>query len=202
MIPVVPQPEPPNFARDVRNPGNAFLRRVRRPTKKDWDNNRYWARALPNLYSSYGAICAYSASWIPAAVQASVDHFQPKSPHSHLAYEWSNYRLASKEMNSNKGNSGGVLDPFSIQRGWFVLRIDSFRIKPADGLRPDLTQAIKHTIDVLRLNHDAYVEYRYAILKDYSNGDCSYGFLQRRYPFLAYELQRQNLVTSILGTIR
>ncbi len=57
-------------------------------------------------------------------------------------------------------------------------------------------------IGVLKLNHDAYIESLYAILRDYSNGDCSIGFLQRSYPFIAYEFQRQNLTTSILGSIR
>jgi len=204
LIPIVSQPEPQRFAQDVRLPGNAFLRRVRSPTKTDWEVNRYWTKALPDLYSSYGRICAYSASWIPAAVQASVDHFRPKAnpTYRHLAFEWTNYRLSSKEMNSYKGNDLRVLDPFSIQHGWFVLRMDTFYIEAQVGLRQQLIDAIKHTIKTLRLNHEAFIDSRYAILKDYSNGECTIGFLQRHFPFIAYELQRQNLTTSILGTIR
>jgi hypothetical protein len=105
-------------------------------------------------------------------------------------------------MNSNKGSDPGILDPFAIQADWFVIRFDTFRIEAATGLRQQLEQAIVHTINVLKLNHDAYIDNRYAVLKEYSNGDCSIGFLRRRYPFIARELERQGLTVSILGTIR
>ncbi|HEV2463749.1 MAG TPA: hypothetical protein VGT04_08085 [Acidobacteriaceae bacterium] len=139
LIPIALRPEPRTFAQSVLNPGSAFLRRVQNTTREDWSRNDFWTRASADLYRSYGGICAYSASWIPAAVQASVDHFQPKSIYRHLAYEWRNFRLASKEMNSNKGNAQGILDPFAIQVGWFVLQFDAFRIEPQNGLNQQLT---------------------------------------------------------------
>jgi len=202
LIPITLQPEPPRFAQDVRNPGSAFLRRVQNPNRDDWSRNNFWTRALADLYSSYGGICAYSASWIPAAVQASVDHFLPKSLYRPQAYEWRNFRLSSKEMNSNKGDAQGILDPCAIQAGWFVLRFDTLRIEAEGTLRQQQIQTIEHTIRVLKLNHDAYVESRFAIVRDYSKGDCTLAFLQRRYPFIASELQRQNKATTILGTIQ
>jgi hypothetical protein len=104
-------------------------------------------------------------------------------------------------MNSNKG-SLTILDPFTIQSGWFILKFDTFRIEAEQGLQQQLEQAVNNTVTALKLNDDAYIDNRYAILKDYSAGDCTIGFLERRYPFLASELHRQGRVLSILGTIR
>lgn len=203
LIPVIPQPEPGNFAASVRNPGATFLRSLRRPpTIVQFNRNNFWTHALRDLISAYGSICAYSASWIPTATQASVDHFRPKSKHPNLAYEWSNYRLATKEMNSHKGDATDILDPFALQPGWFVLDMASFHIRPNRGLPTPLMESIQNTITILKLNHDAYVQMRFEIVRDYSKGDVSLRFIQRRYPFIASELVRQNLTTAILGTMK
>jgi len=203
LIPVTRQPEPATFAPNVRNPGSAFLRRLRkRPTRDEFNRKNFWTRALPDLFSIYRSICAYSASWIPSAAQASVDHFHPKSRRPDLAYEWSNYRLATKEMNSNKGDATDILDPFALQLGWFILDMDSFHIKPNGGLPPSLVEAIRHTITVLKLNHDAYVTMRFEIVRDYSKADVTLDYIQRRFPFIASELVRQNLTTTIFGTMK
>ena len=201
MIPVTPQPEPPSFATTVRQPGTAFLRAIgrRNPTKDEWKNNAYWKNCLPDLRARYGAVCAYSSCWVP--ISCSVDHFWPKHSYKHLAYEWNNYRLASEKMNNNKGNQTGVLDPFNIQLGWFQLDLATFLVRPAPGLPAAVTTAVNESIRILQLNSDSLVECRHGVLKDYSDSLVPLVFLQRRYPFVAYELTRQGRQQSIIGTI-
>ncbi|HUO05017.1 MAG TPA: hypothetical protein VMU16_07440 [Candidatus Binataceae bacterium] len=96
----------------------------------------------------------------------------------------------------------GLLDPFSIQAGWFVLDCASFYVQPGDGLENALIGQISHTIDVLKLNSEPLVELRFEIARDYSQGNITLSFLQNRYPFVGSELARQNLVTGILGRIK
>ena len=199
MIPVAAQPPPATFDAQVRNPGRAFLRHTPRPTKEEFDKHAYWARCLSDLRSAYNDICAYLACWIPT--QASLDHFYPKTTHPAQAYEWSNYRLAHEKINNWKSHSTGVLDPFGIRAGSFVLDFASFFVHPADGLQPMLADPIRHTIRALRLNDDQFLKLRYNVVKDYSNRDITLQFLQRRYPFIAVELQRQGIVDSIIGTV-
>ncbi|HEY1529166.1 MAG TPA: hypothetical protein VGH51_23305 [Candidatus Angelobacter sp.] len=199
MIPVAMQPEPATFTAQVRNPGRAFLRHTPRPTKDEFDRHAYWSRCMPELRSGYSDVCAYLSSWIPT--QASLDHFLPKSLYAIQAYEWSNYRLAHEKINNWKSKSTGVLDPFSVRAGWFVLDFASFFVNPAGELQPHIADPIRHTISALHLNDDQFLKLRYNVLKDYSNRDTTLQFLQRRYPFIAAELQRQGRAETIVGTI-
>jgi hypothetical protein len=43
---------------------------------------------------------------------------------------------------------------------------------------------------------------RFNIARDYSKRNVTFAFLLSRYPFLAFELQRQGKDKSILGTIK
>jgi hypothetical protein len=118
-----------------------------------------------------------------------------------LAYEWSNFRLAQERINNNKGDSTDVLDPFHVQAGWFALDRASFFVKPNAGLKPQVEHAVNNTIEVLQLNADTFVRLRYTVLREYSCGNWTMDFLERRYPFVASELKRQGLVESIKGTV-
>ncbi len=199
MIPVILQPEPGMFNAKVRKPGQAFLRRFPNPDQRQFRSHQYWKESLPELRDAYNEVCAYCACWIP--LQGSVDHFVPKSVNPHLAYEWSNFRLAQERINSNKGDSVEVLDPFHIEAGWFILDCASFFVKPNTAVKKEIQHAVVKTITVLQLNSDTFVRLRYAVLKEYSSGNFSMNFLERRYPFVASELKRQGLAESIKGTI-
>lgn len=201
MIPVIPQPEPPTFERSVRQPGQQFLRRSPHPTSEQFKKHPYWNHAVSELRRAYNEICAYCACWVPFD-QGTVDHFLPKSTAPDQAYEWTNYRLAQEKLNNAKGDSTGVLDPFQIQPTWFLLDFSSMFVKPGADLRPELETAVKQTIEILQLNSNTLVRLRYTVLKDYSDGNTTIGFLERRYPFIALELKRQTLVESIRGTVR
>ncbi len=195
MIPVQPQPEPMDFSKRVREPGASFLEEVPRPTPQQWKGREYWQRALLDMRKAYKGICAYSAQWIsPVTGSHSIDHFVPKSLYPELAYEWRNYRYASSKFNSRKGTHT-ILDPFQLEPDWFVLDFPSLLVKPNSALSPDQKEAVSKTITVLKLNtDDTCVEARQIWVEDFCNRDISFTHLQKKAPFIAYELQRQGLV--------
>ncbi len=131
-------------------------------------------------------------------MQGTVDHYQPKSLSPDLAYEWNNYRLAYDKVNQYKGEHTDVLDPFTVQRGWFVLDFASFLVKPSDGLSAAIHAAVSGTISRLRLNRDdALVQLRFSVVREYATGHIDLDFIHRYYPFIAYELDRQGLTQTI-----
>jgi len=136
------------------------------------------------------------------ADNGTVDHFLPKTVHPQLAYEWSNFRLASGRVNSSKGNLIGILDPFHIQDDWFYLDIPTCLLRPNPALDNALRNQIANTINTLRLNQDDnYVQERCNILMDFARADVSLGFLERRYPFLAKEVNRHGFDQPYLRTL-
>lgn len=200
MIPVAQQAEPATFAAQVRNPGRAFLRRTPRPTKDDWKKAQYWQASLPDLRSAYRNVCAYCSFWVP--MDSSVDHFQPKSINPALAYEWNNFRLAHQKINGYKADKTGLLDPFHIQPGWFILDLANCHVKPNPATGQAVQNSVSHTINTLRLNSDdALVQMRFSLIREYSKNQITMEFLEAHYPFIAAELKRQGVQDSIKGTI-
>lgn len=192
MIRVIPQPEYRSFDADVRVPGAAFLATCPTPTSEQFKKKNFWSRAGRELHAAYSGICSYTAMYLPQ--QGSVDHFLPKTTHPHLAYEWSNYRLAMGRVNSSKGNLTNILDPFSVQDDWFFMDIPACLLRPNPELDKPLKRQVADTINSLRLNQDdSYVQERCNILIDYAREDITFNFLQRRYPFLAKEVKRSGL---------
>jgi hypothetical protein len=191
LIPVAPKPEPASFNAKVRTPGQAFLAAVPAPTSKQFKKKQLWKAALPEMKTAYNSICAYSSCWMPG--NCSVDHFHPKSARPDLAYEWTNYRLAHDKINMNKGDSTDVLDPFTIQAGWFVLDVATLWVRPEPALQANVKTAVQKTIDVLKLNEDQWVQMRFAIFSSYLNRELALTYLQRTYPFIAAEIQRQGV---------
>lgn len=183
-------------------PGRAFLRKRPNPTNDDFKKAKaqYWNDSLDDLARAYKNICAYCCFYLPLG--GSVDHFKPKTKHPVLAYEWSNFRLAHAKINSYKGNSEAVLDPFNIQPGWFVLDFTNFHVKANPTAAADVRAQVEETIRVLRLNSDdSLVKSRFSIVRVYSKGDMTMNFLEGYYPFIAAELKRQGKQDSIKGTM-
>lgn len=159
----------------------------------------HWARCAEQLWKSYGGICAYVCIYIPPVVGArSVEHFAGKANYPDLAYEWSNYRLVSARMNSRKGTFEDVLDPFLVQRGWFVLHFFSLEVKPAPGLAAALRKQVQATIDRLKLNDRQSVDARALYFEPYARGELSFEVLARWSPFVAQELVRQGLTQQAI----
>jgi hypothetical protein len=199
MIPITLKPEPANFDADVRQPGNRFIARCPSPTNKHWSRHSYWGRASDDLYRLYGGVCAYTGEWFSrTSTSASVDHFIPKSVSPNLAYEWSNYRLTTQKANGNKADQLGIADPFTISSGWFVLVLPSCLIVPGKGLSPSDKAMVQRTIDILKLNvDDEYVQNRCNIIIYYIKGDITLNYMWDKYPFIAHELTRQNLLDDV-----
>jgi hypothetical protein len=192
LIGIARCPEYPDFDRDVRRPGAAFLATCPNPTSNEFKKKNFWSKAAKELHATYSGICAYTAIYLPH--QGSVDHFLPKASHPQLAYEWSNFRLANAKVNNIKGNQTGVLDPFEVMDDWFFLEIPTCLIKANPILDKALRSRINVTINSLALNSDdSFVQERCNILIEYAKGEISVGFLGRRYPFLAKEVRRQNV---------
>lgn len=200
MIRVAPRPEYPQFDIEVRRPGAAFLATCPKPTSEQFKKKNFWSKAARELHAAYSGICAYTAMYLTE--QGSVDHFLPKTAYPDLAYEWSNFRLARGRVNSSKGNLTDILDPFDVQDEWFHMEVPACLLKPNPALDIDLRRKIAHTINSLRLNQDDnYVQERCNILIEFARGDVSIGFLRRRYPFLAKEVDRQGYDQHALATM-
>lgn len=220
MIRVQRAAEPAEFDAKVRQKGKAALKellgsteapRRRGPRREKLAEGiedipsealpPFWVQALPELRAAYRGICAYLGMYIdPATGLATVDHFKPKSNHKALAYEWSNFRLASHQIDTNKGYHEDVLDPFEIQDGWFVIDLGTFKVEPADSLNDDLRAAVIATRDRLGLNsptfcasraryHDLYLGLRTD--PDDPEEPLPLAWIRRHCPFMAHELHRQ-----------
>jgi len=194
VIGVALQPEPNNFDSDVRVPGNRLLQRHQNITGRKIKS--YWKNISHDLHAAYQGICSYSCMYIMPP--GSVDHFLPKTQYPDLSYEWSNYRLASQRVNQHKSDSTDVIDPFNVQPGWFVLDFPSCLVRPSEGLPDLITEQIENTISALKLNDDdTLVQERCDIMLMYAEGIVEIGFLSRRYPFLALEIERQNIQETV-----
>jgi hypothetical protein len=146
--------------------------------------------------SVYGSNCAYTS--LRMTDGSSVDHFRPKVAYPHLAYEWDNYRLARAKINSRKGESEDVLDPFSIMSGWFHLDMPSCLIKPAADLPRSTRVSVNHTINILQLNNDdSLVQERCNFLVNLADDLITLDFLDDFYPFLSHEVRRQGVLPSL-----
>ena len=190
MIPITPQPEPPDFDSQVRSLGEDFLRVD--PHPESWKGREYWRKCIPALRTAYGAVCAYCAHWIPCDTGTStVDHFIPKSEDPDQAYEWDNFRLASLRMNARKGISRDVLDPFSLEAETLILEFPSLMVRPNPSLDAGLTEQAQASIHQLKLNDTVCLESRLHWLEGYYEGEVRIDRLRRRAPFIAYEVERQ-----------
>ena len=200
MIPVKPEPEPSDFDRLVRTPGNDFLATFTSsmPTSKQLEKKNYWKSIRHKLYESYKGVCAYSALHIPRYCYPNIDHFIPKSVKPELAYEWGNYRLSCPFVNMLKKNFQDVLDPFEIEKDWFFLDFPSLIVKANPQLSDEIKAQVHSTIKRLHLNdEDPFVKGRNAWLKPYCTGLYDFSYLKDVAPFIAYELKRQGLTENI-----
>lgn len=211
MLPVKKAPKPRTFDERVRRPGLIAIAELagkpppyRRPAGRAFkpvaSRERdipasalptYWTRALDDLMSAYDSICAYSCFRIhPVTGARSADHFAPKSRHWRKVYIWSNYRLCCSRMNARKQDFTHILDPFTLQPGWFQLELLGFQIIPNPALQPAIRDAIQDTIDTLDLN--SFRGAREQDAERYWAGDVSLKVLKEESPFVAAELRRQH----------
>ena len=199
VIPVTSQPEPLSFDADVRKPGLDYLRKsgitpnLPAPAKTEF--KPCWRACLGELHSRYNGICAYTCIYLERVTGGiSVDHFVAKSmARAELAYQWSNYRLASMAMNVRKNRYDDVLDPFSLTAETFHLELVSGSIFPNPALAGTNTEPAV-AIARLGLDDPEFRQTRASWFGDYVNRDISEHYLQTHSPFVWYEAQRQGLL--------
>jgi hypothetical protein len=211
-------PEPAAFTEKVRKPGENALallagkplphKREGRPieaTKKVGGNSvgktiddfPYWQDCLDELHDAYKGICAYYGFRVEKATLPHVDHFVAKHDLGQaLAYEWSNYRLVCGYANTCKNEHPDVLDPASIQDGWFQLDVDTLDVRADPALDESLRREIEATIDRLKLGEGRALEVRRNAMEHFRSGRVQFAFLEKDHPFLAKELARQGIRTT------
>lgn len=212
---VVRAPPPPAFEATVAAKGRAALLELtgdpaaprrpgpkREPVASDAADipasalPELWTAALPMLREAYQHTCAYLGFLIDeATATATVDHFVPKSADPRRAYDWDNFRLASSQMNTNKGEHQDVLDPFEVEDGWFALDLGTFEIRPNEELRdPELCARIQATIHRLKLNDPIYRRSRQKVYRRYRGIDTPtpwpIAYVREHAPYVAAELRR------------
>lgn len=211
MIPITPFGPPPGFAAKVVRPAKAWV------TRKAWDWDAppppgkshelpdHWTKVLNELHDGYGGACSYLCVYTHRSLDStSVDHFEPKSKAPiRRSYDWSNYRLASRPMNTNKGEHLDVLDPFSLPPGLFKLSLVSGRVRISDTVAPVgsalRTQAIA-TLKRLKLNDGEYRDLRLHYIDEYLRSrlhpdpnavSAARNQLLVQSPFIHHEVMRQ-----------
>lgn len=227
MIYVRPAPEPEDFDSQVRRPGLQALRElvgdrraVPRPGRKRRAVARrieelaseslppLWRNCLPRLRTAYRDICSYLGMKIhPATGAATVDHFKPKSVWQILAYEWTNYRLAARQVNASKGEHEDVLDPFEVENGWFELNLGTFEVSASRDLDEALAEKVQATIVRLKLNDPTFCKAREEYHDRYHGLSEAVGnrvrealplsWLEEECPFVALELERQGRLRPV-----
>ena len=199
MIPVQLQPEPAHFFAQVQQPGETFLAQIQQPTTKEWNSHNYWTRILNDIYSAYSGICTYSCHWIsPDTGAKTVEHFKPKQKYPQDAYRWDNYRLVCSTLNGRKGDHEDVLDPFALSEGWFTLDFPSLLVRPGAHLSSMEAEQVLKTITRLGLNDEGTcLQARMSWIRDYITVPFPFSHLEKKAPFIAVELKRQNLIEAI-----
>lgn len=210
MIRVRPAAEPESFDELVRRPGHrALTRRIGeevsgpgRPPKNIYNRREdipskefppEWRKSIPDLLERYRHLCAYTALYIEDGTgDATVDHFVPISADWSLAYEWSNFRLSCGQVNANK-DQAKPLDPFEIADNWFELELVGYQVIPGTDTHDPLRALIRTTIEnILKLNSTCFRRQRSKYAEAYLTGQISFEYIERRAPFVARELRRQN----------
>lgn len=206
MIPVSPQPEPPNFGATVREPGKTAWNRIKsaedtaiangtKPRKRKLPP--HWRKCLDDMDKAYGKLCAYLAVAIcPGTGAPTVDHMKPKDKYPEEAYEWVNYRLVSNRMNGRKGVAT-ICDPFDVKDGWFVLDMSLLQVKAGANLDDETRVLVEHAIKTLKLNDAHCRSAREFFYHLYLRGMAEADFIAFS-PFVAREFNRLGLKRDVL----
>ena len=205
VIPVTPEPAPPEFEQRVRGPGLRWLEEHGIPLdarlQPGTTIHPYWRECLDDLHRAYGGVCAYLCVFVERCTGgSSTDHFIAKSRRAGLAYDWSNYRLACTIMNSRKRDFEDVLDPFALAAVTFHLELITGRIYPNPDLDDPERNAAKATIERLGLDEPECREMRSRRFLDYvqvrgpTPNPAAEEHLRRYSPFLWLEAVRQDLL--------
>lgn len=212
MIPVALAKEPTDFDKKIRQPGLAAIDelvgrapRIKRrgPRRAKVANTEskipadkfppFWREALDDMMDAYEQRCAYLAMFIELTGNPTIDHVIPKSLAWDRVYEWSNYRLCTGVVNSKKGELLGLVDPIRAKVGWFELDLASFQVVRGPSAPKAQHKKIDATLPLLNIRDCCLQRKRYVeeYLRGPGTGGIDLPYLERRAPFIAFELRRQ-----------
>ncbi|MCC6476245.1 hypothetical protein IT157_04245 [bacterium] len=199
MIRLTIQDEPGAFDSKVRKKGETYLQKngidLYKPLPSGTKLPPYWCDCLEELYESYGGMCAYLAVYFELETGAgTVEHFFPKSLMPQFAYEWENYRLVTRIVNSRKRDYLDVLDPADIENDWFLLNLLSGKPYPNPQLDCDIMGKVSVTINRLGLDKPRVNAMRALHYQKYVSGKWSAEELHESSPFVWNEASRQGLL--------
>lgn len=187
MLKFNPPPEPPDFDKKARQPGNNWLAKNPDPKKRPRD---YWSKFKSDLADGFNNLCGYSVMYEPVGT---VDHFLSCENHRHLAYEWSNYRFISGWINSSKGTlDNQFLDPFEVEDDWFEILLPSLQLVMTDTVPPHQHQKAEFTLQRLHLQDDERViRQRQAWYQMYLNSEITLTGLEKKAPLIARAIRKK-----------
>lgn len=203
MIRVEPAKEPADFDEKVRKRGNEWLKTNSEGKKSP---PAFWREVHEEFFAAYKGYCAYTTFRLPTSEHGVVDHFKPKSRYKELTYEWTNYRLAGYYVNSKKGESCEVLDPFQLPEDAYLLQADgSIEANAAVFTTPRQQEQAERTIDILGLNSPANCKARREYIRNFLESvsaqnttpeviACAKKALKSSSRFLYHEAQRQGMI--------
>jgi len=188
MIPVAnPIKEPEHFGTNCRVPGAAWL--AANPKKDCHNAKSLWSPFRPPLRKGFSERCGYLA--IRLHVGGVVDHYVSCSEDRSRAFDWTNYRFASETVNSRKQaldkRKIRVLDPFSVQEGWFRVILPSFELVLTDAVDAGSRKLAQETLEELHLGtgYEA-IEARWSVYQSHWNdGVVDLVGLRRDAPLIA-----------------
>lgn len=188
MIPVKPVPEPADFDRRARRPGNRWL--AGNPNKKR--PRDYWSKFRCVLEDGFEKRCGYAAMHDPTG--GTVDHYLSYRNHPYLTYEWSNYRFVSHTINSSKKNADeSVLDPYEIKESWFEIKLPSLQLHISDKIPDEFREKARYTLDRLKLRDgETILRWRRSWYEMYEKGELNLDGLYRVAPLLARAVERRD----------
>ena len=174
-------PEPADFDRKARVPGNVWL--AAHP-----GNGRprdFWTPFKGRLAQGFRNLCAYSAMYEPVGT---VDHFTSCHEDRSQAYEWGNYRYCAAWINSSKGNApaGNLLDPFNVEDGWFELHLPSLQLRVSDSIPKEYRERAEYALTRLHLRDDERImRQRSEWYRMYRCGELTREGLEKKAPLIA-----------------
>lgn len=186
MIRFEPAATPSGFAERVEARGKAWL--AANATGRPPD---YWGEFKPQLAEAFHNLCAYSAMYEPVGT---VDHFVSCDKDRTRAYDWSNYRYASGWLNSSKQalRSHEIVDPFTVEQGWFELLLPSLQLVVTDRVPVALRAQAARMLDRLHLGHDErVVRQRREWYRMYQDAELTLDGLAKKAPLIAAAVRRQ-----------
>jgi hypothetical protein len=181
-------PEPEDFDKQVRQPGQRWLANHSSTNYED-----YWSRCKQQLADVFQRRCGYTAMKIAPRTDGTIDHYLSKKNRPDLIYEWSNYRYSTRHVNSCKGTyDDRILDPFEVEDDWFEVQTPDLQLVLTDRVPPELREKAEFTLRQLQLQNSEWImEQRADYYDAYWDGEMTLSRIEKEAPLVARAIVRR-----------